>query len=122
MKAIGKRWNVLIHSLAGIVVNNTDIIILTLFGSLKIVSVYGVYNMVFSQLSSVIQTTFMQAPQSSFGQLYQKNRKKFKQAFELYEFIVGRCVRIGSNVTICNYAVVPDGADVPDCTAVHPEV
>ena len=35
---------------------------------------------------------------------------------------VGRCVRIGSNVTICNYAVVPDGADVPDCTAVHPEV
>ncbi len=88
MKAIGKRWNVLIHSLAGIVVNNTDIIILTLFGSLKIVSVYGVYNMVFSQLSSVIQTTFMQAPQSSFGQLYQKNRKKFKQAFELYEFIV----------------------------------
>ena len=44
--------------------------------------------MVFSQLSSVIQTTFMQAPQSSFGQLYQKNRKKFKQAFELYEFIV----------------------------------
>ena len=34
----------------------------------------------------------------------------------------GKCVRIGSNVTICNNAVVPDGADVPDCTAVHPEV
>lgn len=35
---------------------------------------------------------------------------------------VGKCVRIGSNVTICNNAVVLDGADVPDCTAVHPEV
>ena len=35
---------------------------------------------------------------------------------------VGKCVRIGSNVTICNNAVVSDGADVPDCTAVHPEV
>ena len=26
LKAIGKRWNVLIHSIAGIVVNNTDVI------------------------------------------------------------------------------------------------
>ena len=32
---------------------------------------------------------------------------------------VGRYVRIGSNVTICNNAVVPDGTDIPDCTAVH---
>lgn len=35
---------------------------------------------------------------------------------------VGKCVRIGSNVTICNNAVVLDGADIPDCTAVYPEV
>ena len=32
---------------------------------------------------------------------------------------VGTCVRIGGNVTICNDAIVPDGADIPDCTAVH---
>lgn len=35
---------------------------------------------------------------------------------------VGRYARIGSNVTVCNSAVVSDGADVPDCTAVRPEV
>lgn len=35
---------------------------------------------------------------------------------------VGKYARIGSNVTICNHAVVSAGADVPDCTAVHPEV
>lgn len=35
---------------------------------------------------------------------------------------VGKCVCIGSNTTICNNAVVPDGADVPDCTAVYPGV
>ena len=35
---------------------------------------------------------------------------------------VGRYARIGSNVTVCNSAAVPDGADVPDCTAVRPEV
>lgn len=32
---------------------------------------------------------------------------------------VGRFARIGSNCTICNHATVLDGADIPDCTAVH---
>ena len=32
---------------------------------------------------------------------------------------VGNFARIGSNCTICNNATVPDGADIPDCTAVH---
>ena len=31
----------------------------------------------------------------------------------------GNFARIGSNVTVCNHATVPDGADIPDCTAVH---
>ena len=31
---------------------------------------------------------------------------------------VGNFARIGSNCTICNNAAVPDGADIPDCTAV----
>ena len=35
---------------------------------------------------------------------------------------VAKCVPIGINVTICNNAVMKLGADVPDCTAVHPEV
>lgn len=35
---------------------------------------------------------------------------------------VGKRVRIGSNVTICNNAIVPDGDDISDCAAVHPEV
>lgn len=32
---------------------------------------------------------------------------------------VGNFARIGSNCTICNNVTVPDGADIPDCTAVH---
>ena len=32
---------------------------------------------------------------------------------------VGSYVRIGSNCTVCNDATVSDGADIPDCTAVH---
>ena len=32
---------------------------------------------------------------------------------------VGYFARIGSNCTICNNVTVPDGADIPDCNAVH---
>ena len=32
---------------------------------------------------------------------------------------VGDFARIGSNCTICNNVNVPEGADIPDCTAVH---
>lgn len=33
--------------------------------------------------------------------------------------VVGSYARIGSNCTVCNSAIVPDGADITDCTAVH---
>lgn len=85
--SIKKRWNVLIHSIAGLVVNHTDIMILTIFSSLKAVSVYSVYNMVFSQLSTAIQTTFVQAPQAHFGALYYSDRDKFDRMFRAYETI-----------------------------------
>ena len=87
LQSISKRWSVLIHSIAGIVVNHTDVIILTLFASLRTVSVYSVYNMVFGQLSTTIQSTFIQAPQAHFGILYYKDKRKFEQSFRVYETI-----------------------------------
>ena len=77
------------------------VIILTLFGTLKVVSVYGIYNMVFGQLSSIVKTTFMQAPQSSFGRLFHSDRYKFEDAFELYEFILSFILFV-----ICSIALV----------------
>lgn len=87
LKAIGKRWSVLLHNIAGIVVNHTDIMILTLFSNLKIVSVYSVYNMIFSQLSTTIQSTFLQAPQASFGRMYNNDIKAFNKMFSRYEYM-----------------------------------
>ena len=62
---------------------------------------YGIYNMVFGQLSSIVQTTFMQAPQSSFGRLFHSDRNKFEDAFELYEFILSFILFV-----ICSIALV----------------
>lgn len=83
--AIGKRWNVLVHQIAGLVVNHTDILILSIVDTLKQVSVYGAYNMIYSHLGTVVQSTFAQAPQGDFGQLYNKDKKAFERLYASYE-------------------------------------
>lgn len=83
--AISKRWNVLVHTLSGIIVNHTDIMILTIFSNLKVVSVYSVYNLVFSQLNTTIQSTFLTAPQANFGQLFNNDKDKFEKVYGIYE-------------------------------------
>lgn len=85
MNAINKRWNVLVHNLSGLVVNHTDILILTIFSSLKYVSIYSVYNMIYGQISNMIQTVFIQAPQASFGKLFFENKNRFILAYKVYE-------------------------------------
>lgn len=86
-ESIKMRWNVLIHSIAGIVVNHTDILLLTLLDSLKNVSVYSVYNNIFGQLSNLLQMVFIQAIQGNFGILYAKNLKLYNTVYETYETI-----------------------------------
>jgi len=103
--AVNKRWNVLIHSLAGLVVNHTDVLILTIFADLKIVSLYSIYNMVFSQLSTVIQSTFMQAPQSNFGYLYNSDKKEYERYYGLYE--IGFSILLFIIVTIALIMILP---------------
>lgn len=83
--AIGKRWNVLIHNISGLIVNHTDIILLTVFDSLKTVSIYSVYNNIFAQISNIIQSVFLQAPQGNFGILYAKNKSQFDKIYSIYE-------------------------------------
>lgn len=99
-KAVSKRWNVLIHSLAGIVVNHTDIMILTMFSSLKVVSVYSVYNMVFGQLSTLIQGTFMQAPQANFGNLYNSDKEKYEETYSVYEWVIHMLLFVVSTIAL----------------------
>ena len=86
-QATKKRWNVLIHNIVGMVTNHTDVIILSVLSTLQNVSVYSVYNYIFSNLSSVIQTAFSNAPLASFGQMQERKDKNLNAKFQLYENI-----------------------------------
>ncbi|MBR7117515.1 MAG: hypothetical protein IKC87_07405 [Clostridia bacterium] len=100
MPSISKRKNVIVHSIAGVVVNHTDIMILTLFASMSVVSVYSIYNLVFAQFSILFQTTLGSALQGNLGRLYNKDKEQFKQHFSLYETIFTVLLFIISSISI----------------------
>lgn len=97
MHCISKRWSVLIHNIAGIIVNQTDVMLLTVFATLKDVSVYSVYYMVFGQLSTFIQSTFVQAAMATFGKVYNskgnyiKFYEKYEMIFTIMLFVISTC-------------------------------
>lgn len=82
-KALGQRRAVLIHQITELIFNNTDVIILTAFTSLKTVSVYSMYAMIFGMVKAVA-VTFSDSFSYSVGQSY-SNKEKFDRIFNTYE-------------------------------------
>ena len=85
--ALSKRWSAMAHQLAGLIVNNTDVTLLTLFGNLVQVSIYSVYNLVFQKLYEFMTNIFSSGTLSSFGQLMSQNkRESLLRNYDLYEY------------------------------------
>ncbi|MFS0668957.1 hypothetical protein AB1L12_13600 [Peribacillus frigoritolerans] len=84
---INQRKAVIIQQLAGLVVYNTPTLFLTIFTDLKTVSLYAVYNFVFSSLYSILTYTFSVGVTASFGNLgSNKDLKSLQINYNIYEF------------------------------------
>lgn len=85
--ALSKRWSAMVHQISTLVVNNTDVTLLTVFRTLIEVSVYSVYNLIFNHINILLNNVFSNGTVASFGRLLQDHdRQKLQQAYELYEF------------------------------------
>ena len=86
-RALNQRGAALVHQIAGVVVNNTDTILLSLFSGLASVSVYTVYQMVFTHLYSFVTSVFSTSTVAGFGHLLAGNagREKVRKVYDLYE-------------------------------------
>ncbi len=93
-KAVAQKNSVLLHQLSGVVFNNTDMILLSYFCDFKMVSVYSIYNMFFTQLS-FLMTLVINSVSFRMGQLFHTDRRRFEWMFDLYETaylaLVGFC-------------------------------
>ena len=84
MQSVSHRKNVLIHEINYLITSNVDVVLLTVFKSLKMVSVYSLYALLFGTLNKVlhvIKETF----EFKIAYYYHKNWEKFLDVFESYE-------------------------------------
>lgn len=85
---IPERKNVLFHSVANYVHDNTDVFVITLFLDIKMVSVYAIYHSIIFKLRSLSEV-FTNGLESAFGILWVSNdQKRIAQLFSAYETFV----------------------------------
>lgn len=86
--ALEARGAVAFHSIANIVHDRTDLIILTLFTDIKVVSVYTVYYLVVGKIKSIMRicTNGMEA---AFGDMWvKKEMENLHRNFKAYEYTI----------------------------------
>lgn len=90
MEGLGQRGAALLHQIVGAVVNNTDVVLLTIClgaNSLVEVSVYGIYNMVSYAVNTML-ISFSDGLTAGFGEVISKKEESvLKRSFSNYEYI-----------------------------------
>lgn len=85
---IKQKWNGFAQHIATIVVGNTDIVVLTVFASLKDVSVYSIYMLVVNGLKELINSS-MGGVKSLFGDMIAKKEyEKLQSFFKVVELTI----------------------------------
>lgn len=91
MQAFAQRWSALLHQIVGMIVNNTDVVLLTLLlqqDALATVSIYSVYNLVGYAISNLLNS-ISNGIRSSFGQVLAKGQDEvLRKSFSSYEYVM----------------------------------
>ena len=83
-EAVSQRKSVLVHQISGMVFNNTDVLLLSFLCDFKVVSVYAIYNIFFSQIQTFI-TSITSGFSFALGQMFHTEREKFMKVYNVYE-------------------------------------
>ena len=98
--ALATRKDVMAHSIANIVHDHTDVVVLTIFTDVKIVSVYTVYNLVMNALKKT-QMVFTSGTEAVFGNMWAKGEnEKIRINLGYYEYIVSCFVSVVFSTTL----------------------
>lgn len=84
LEAINQKNAVLVHQVATLIFNNTDVLILTVFTSLKEVSVYSMYAMIYGMVKWLAVVLY-ESYTFVLGQSYNTDRPRFLRMFDAYE-------------------------------------
>lgn len=82
--AISQKNSVLIHQIAGMIFSNTDVVVLTIFCGLKVVSVYVMYNLIFQMINNAI-FNIDSGVIFILGSVFNEDKNKFLNLYNSYE-------------------------------------
>ena len=82
--SISQKNSVLVHEVSQMIFNHTDVLLLTLFTNLKVVSVYTLYIMIVDIISTLIGNIH-NGFSFRLGQIYNTDKKAFVRIFDSYE-------------------------------------
>ncbi len=103
--ALKNRWDVMWHSIANIIHENTDLVVLTVFTDTKVVSVYTVYYLVINGLYKIL-SIFTGSLEGAFGNMFAKKEKETAyKNLELYEFFM--CVFVSVVFSCALVLIIP---------------
>ncbi len=121
-KAIAQRWDAFWQQVAVFVMNNTDVVVLTIFTNMLEVSVYGVYNMVVNGLKRTV-VAFSNSLEAAFGNMIAKNEQKtLRENVSIIEnimFSISTIVYTCAAVLILNFVSIYTN-DVVDVDYIRP--
>ena len=104
MRCLSQRNAFLIHEISGTIFSSTDVLVLSTFCSLKIASVYAVYNMVFTALNSMINSinsglTYI------LGQTYASDKEAYVKTHDGYDSLY--MALVFSLITVAYVLILP---------------
>lgn len=85
---LNQKWTALGQHIAYFLHSNTDVVVLTIFANLKVVSVYSIYYMIVTSVRN-LTASFYNGIESVFGNLYAKGEHdKLNNVFGYYETLI----------------------------------
>lgn len=85
---IKQKWNGIAQHIASMVLSGTDVVILTIFSTYSMVSVYSIYYLVANSIRKIV-ISLTSGIQSLFGNMISNNEiQKLTQVFERFEWLM----------------------------------
>lgn len=85
-EAISQKNSVMIHQISSLIFANTDVLILTFFSGLKLVSVYTMYNYLFSTVMTLILTV-VNSIIYVLGRVFFEDQKRYLRYHDAFQII-----------------------------------
>lgn len=98
-KILSQRNAFVIHEISGVIFSSTDVFVLSMFCSMKVASVYAVYNLVFSSLNSFISVV-IKGFDFTLGHEYNRDKTSYVKLHDTYECLY-MCLVFAVLTTAC---------------------